>query len=67
MISSSSQEEYLECIRLLQQVANDELIGASLGWTKAFYPYRTDRIEGWDNWASWGVVNEETWSSLRAK
>ncbi len=67
MIASSSQEEYLECIRYLQQVANDELIGASLGWTKAFYPYRTDRITGWENLASWGVIHSDTWSSLRAK
>ena len=67
MGTAASQDQYLEAVRYLQQVADKDLIGASLGWTKAFYPYRTDRITGWENLASWGVIHSDTWSSLRAK
>jgi peptide/nickel transport system substrate-binding protein len=67
MGTASNQEQYMEAVQYLQQVANNDLIGASLGWTKAFYPYRTDRITGWENLDSWGVIHSDTWSSLRAK
>ena len=69
----------VEMIRLIDSLAKEEapsvrveifseqLIGASLGWTKSFFPYRTDAIQGWDNFPSWGVINNKTWTTLKAK
>ena len=34
-------------------------------WDKAYFPYRTDHYEGWTNFPGWGVINCETWYSLR--
>ena len=67
MIASSSQEEFVQHIQRLQQIFSDQLIGASLGWTKSFFPYRTDAIQGWDNFPSWGVINNKTWTTLTTK
>ena len=30
----------------------------------AYYPYRTDKYEGWTNFPGWGVINCETWYNL---
>lgn len=67
MLNAYSQEEYVECIQWLQQNAADTLFGTALAWTSCFYPYRTDKYEGWFNRASWGVVNEELWYNLTTK
>ena len=67
MLSASSQEEYVSCIQWLQQEAADTLFGCALSWTSCFYPYRTDKYEGWYNRPSWGVVNDELWFTLTSK
>ena len=67
MVEATSPEEYVNGLQWLQQEANDVLFGTSLCWEMAFYPFRTDKIEGWNNWMSWGVVNNDTWTSLHAK
>ena len=67
MIASSSEEEFVSHIKRLQEIFSEQLIGASLGWTKSFFPYRTDAIQGWDNFPSWGVINNKTWTTLKAK
>lgn len=67
MIESTSEQEYIDCVQYLQQEANDTLFGAALAWTKSFYPFRTDKIAGWNNWPSWGVINNDTWHELTAK
>ena len=67
MVEATSPEEYVNGLQWLQQEASDVLFGTSLCWEMAFYPYRTDKIEGWNNWMSWGVVNNDTWTSLHAK
>ena len=67
MLGAHSGDEYLECITYLQNEAASTLFGAALSWTKCYYPYRTDKYENWFNRASWGVVNEELWTTLTAK
>ena len=67
MLNASSREEYVSCIQWLQQEAADTLFGCALSWTSCFYPYRTDKYEGWYNRPSWGVVNDELWYSLTSK
>ena len=67
MQNASSQEEYVSCIQWLQQEAADTLFGCALSWTSCFYPYRTDKYEGWYNRPSWGVVNDELWFTLTSK
>ena len=41
-----------------------EVIGIALCWDTAYYPYRTDKYEGWTNFPGWGVINCETWYNL---
>lgn len=67
MLNAFSSDEYIECIQWLQQEAADTLFGTALSWTNCFYPYRTDKYEGWHNRASWGVVNDELWYTLYTK
>lgn len=67
MLNAPSQEEYVSCIQWLQQEAADTLFGCALSWTSCFYPYRTDKYEGWYNRPSWGVVNDELWFTLTSK
>lgn len=43
------------------------MFGLTFAWQTGFFPYRTDKIEGWDNWQSWGVINARTWFDLTAK
>lgn len=67
MTEAINDEQYLENSKILQHLADDEMFALTLAWQTGFFPYRTDKYEGWDNWASWGVVNAETWFDLTAK
>lgn len=67
MTGATDADEFIKNIEKLQSIADETLFGASLGWTKSFFPYRTDKYEGWQNWASWGVINNNTWTTLTAK
>ena len=49
----------------LQALADEQVVGLALCWDKAYFPYRTDHYEGWTNFPGWGVINCETWYSLR--
>ena len=51
----------------LQKMASEDLFAFALCWERAFFPYRTDRYEGFSNWNSWGVINTETWYHVTAK
>ena len=51
----------------LQRIADEQVVGLAVCWDKAYFPYRTDKFEGWTNYPAWGVVNWETWFTLRAK
>ena len=52
---------------LEQHLADEEMFGLTFAWQTGFFPYRTDKIEGWDNWQSWSVINARTWFALTAK
>ena len=56
---------YVDGTRLLQQINAEQYIGEALCWDKAYFPYRTDRYEGWTNYPGWGAINNSTWYTLR--
>lgn len=62
---ASDEKAYIEGTKLLQQINAEQYIGEALCWDKAYFPYRTDKYEGWTNYPGWGVINCETWYSLR--
>lgn len=66
MTEAINDEQYLENSLILQHLADDEMFALTLAWQTSFFPYRTDMYKGWDNWASWGVVNAEIWFNLTA-
>ena len=53
--------------RDILKMASEDLFAFALCWERAFFPYRTDRYEGFSNWNSWGVINTETWYHVTAK
>lgn len=67
MTEAINDEQYIENSRNLQHLADEEMFGLTFAWQTGFFPYRTDKIEGWDNWQSWGVINARTWFDLTAK
>lgn len=67
MTEAINDEAYLENVTKLQHLADEEMFALTLDWETGFFPYRTDKYEGWDNWDSWGVIHCETWFNLTAK
>lgn len=63
--ASGSYEEYNAAMKELQAIADEQVVGLALCWDKAYFPYRTDKYEGWTNYPGWGVINCDTWYSLR--
>ena len=61
---ASDEKAYIEGTKLLQQINAEQYIGEALCWDKAYFPYRTDKYEGWTNYPGWGVINCETWYNL---
>ena len=64
-LASGSYEEYDAAMKELQRIAAEQVVGLALCWDKAYFPYRTDKFEGWINYPGWGVINSETWFNLR--
>ena len=54
-------------IRKIIHIDEEKCNGCGLCATACFYPYRTDKYEGWYNRPSWGVVNDELWFTLTSK
>ena len=67
MTEAINDTQYLENVTRLQHMADEEMFAMTLAWQTAFFPYRTDRYEGWINYPSWGVIHAETWFTLTAK
>ena len=61
---SSSYDEYLENIKIMQRLNAEQLFGIALCWEKCYYPYHTDRYEGWNNYPGRGVINNSTWYNV---
>ena len=66
MTEAISDEQYIENCQKLQKMADEEMFALTLAWQTAFFPYRTDQYEGWQNFPSWGVIHDETWYTLTA-
>ncbi len=64
MLNAQDAEEYEVCVKNLQKIASKDVVGIALCWDTAYYPYRTDKYEGWTNYPGWGVINSETWYNL---
>lgn len=64
MLNAQGQEEYEQTLKVLQKIASEDVVGIALCWDTAYYPYRTDKYEGWTNFPGWGVINCETWYTL---
>jgi len=61
MTYSKSYDEYISAFKSAQRMNSDEAPGIALAITQTFYPYRTDRILGWENYPAWGVLHAGTW------
>ena len=67
LTGATSKEEYLAAVHKLQSIASRELFGFALCWEQCFFPYRTDKYQGFENIDSVGVVHAETFYTLTAK
>ncbi len=67
LLTASGSDEYVSTLKKLQQLNVEQCIGVPLCWDTAYYPYRTDKFEGWVNYPGWGVINAETWYNLHPK
>lgn len=64
---AKDNDEYISAVRELQKLASEKLFGFAICWEQCFYPYRTDKYEGFQNIDSIGVVHCETFYNLTAK
>ncbi|PID82666.1 MAG: ABC transporter substrate-binding protein [Clostridiales bacterium] len=67
MVLAKNDDEYIKNSMKLQNMANEYCYAQALCWEKAFFPYRTDKYEGWQNYPSWGVINPRTFFVLTEK
>lgn len=67
MQQAINNEIYVENVKKLQKMAEEVAFAQALCWEKAFFPYRTDKYEGWINMASWGAIHPKTWYTLKTK
>lgn len=65
--NATNNDEYLDAVKQLQSLAADKLFAFALCWEKCFFPYRTDKYEGFNNYDSVGVVHCETFFNLTEK
>ena len=67
MTQAVNDEQYIENNQKLQKYVADTMAAEALCWETAFFPYRTDKYTGWENYPSWGAVHATTWYRLTAK
>jgi peptide/nickel transport system substrate-binding protein len=67
MLSAAGPKAYADAVKRMQNINAQQVMGIALCWDTAYYPYRTDKYEGWVNYPGWGVINQETWYNLRSK
>jgi Bacterial extracellular solute-binding proteins, family 5 Middle. len=67
MQKAISEEDYIMNVKILQGMASEVVFAQALSWETAFFPYRTDKYVGWDNYPSWGVIHARTWHELKQK
>ena len=67
MTQAVNDDQYVENCKKLQNYVADTMAAEALCWETAFFPYRTDKYTGWENYPSWGAVHATTWYRLTAK
>ena len=67
LMEAKNNDEYLEAVRNLQHLVSEELFAFAVCWEKCFFPYRTDKIDGFQNYPSVGVVHAEMFYQITAK
>ena len=67
MMKSKNYDEYSAAFKDIQKMNAQEAPGIALAIMKTYFPYRTDKITGWVNYPSRGVINGETWYKAVAK
>lgn len=67
LMEAKNNDEYLEAVKNLQHLASEELFAFAVCWEKCFFPYRTDKIDGFQNYPSVGVVHAEMFYQITAK
>jgi peptide/nickel transport system substrate-binding protein len=67
MSESITYEEYIAAFQDIQRMNSEAVPVIAFTTMSTFFPYRTDRIEGWIDYPSWGVINCSTWYRASAK
>ena len=67
LMEAVNNDEYLAAVGRLQELASQDLFAFAVCWEKCFFPYRTDKIDGFENYPSVGVVHAETFYTITQK
>ena len=67
LMEAVNNDEYLAAVGRLQKLASQDLFAFAVCWEKCFFPYRTDKIDGFENYPSVGVVHAETFYTITQK
>ena len=67
LMSAANNDEYLAAVKELQRLGSEDLFAFALCWEKCFFPYRTDKYQGFENYPSVGVVHDTTFYTLTMK
>ena len=67
LMNAASNDEYIDAVHKLQKLASEDLFAYALCWEKCFFPYRTDKYQGFVNMDAVGVVHAETFYQLTNK
>ena len=67
LMEAVNNEEYLAAVNKLQQLVSKELFAFALCWEHCFFPYRTDKFDGFKNYPSVGVVHAEMFYEITTK
>ena len=62
---NAAHSDAQEILSKAKAIADEQVVGLALCWDKAYFPYRTDQYEGWNNYPGWGAINNSTWYTLR--
>ena len=65
--AANNVDEYNERMSKLQHMISENVYAICLCADSAYFPYRTDKYEGWINFPGFGVINNQTWYTLHAK
>ena len=64
LMKAQDYDQYVSSVQALQKLNSKHVYGVGLCWDKSYFPYRTDKYEGWTDFPGWGVINCETWYDL---